>query len=203
MATIRSICVYCGSGNGHAAVHVQAAREFGAAMAKAGIRLVYGGGGTGLMGAVAGAVIENGGRAIGIIPEFLKRKEMAMEGLEELITVPDMHARKLRMFHEADSFVALPGGIGTLEELVEQLTWAQLGRHRKPVVIANIDGFWDPLKVLLNHMREEGFIRPELAVKYALVDSAAAIIPTLQAAVADLPDEALSQEQEPVLIGKL
>ena len=203
MATIRSICVYCGSGNGHAAVHLQAAKELGAAMAAAGIRLVYGGGGTGLMGALAGAVLQNGGQVTGIIPEFLKRKEMAMDGVQELITVPDMHVRKMMMFHKADSFVALPGGIGTLEELVEQLTWAQLGRHRKPVVIANIDGFWDPLKVLITHMREEGFIRPELAVKYTLVQHAREIVPTLQAAVADLPDEALSQEQEPVLIGKM
>ncbi|QCI67549.1 TIGR00730 family Rossman fold protein [Phreatobacter stygius] len=203
MATIRSICVYCGSGNGHAAVHLQAAKEFGAAMGKAGLRLVYGGGGTGLMGALAGAVIENGGQVTGIIPEFLKRKEMAMDGVQEMITVPDMHVRKMMMFHKADSFVALPGGIGTLEELVEQLTWAQLGRHRKPVVIANIAGFWDPLKVLLAHMREEGFIRPELAVKYTLVERAAEIIPTLQEAVADLPDEALSEEHEPVLIGKM
>lgn len=203
MATIRSICVYCGSGNGHAAIHLQAAKEFGAAMAAAGIRLVYGGGGTGLMGALAGAVIENGGQVTGIIPEFLKRKEMALDGVQELITVPDMHVRKMMMFHKADSFVALPGGIGTLEELVEQLTWAQLGRHRKPVIIANIGGFWDPLKVLLAHMREEGFIRPELAVKYSLVEHAAEIIPALQAAVADLPEEALSEEHEPVLIGKM
>lgn len=203
MATIRSICVYCGSGNGHAAVHLQAAKELGAAMAKANIRLVYGGGGTGLMGALAGAVLQNGGQVTGIIPEFLKRKEMAMDGVQDLITVPDMHVRKMMMFHKADSFVALPGGIGTLEELVEQLTWAQLGRHRKPVVIANIDGFWDPLKVLLTHMREEGFIRPELAVKYTLVQHASEIVPALQAAVADLPDEALSEEHEPVLIGKM
>lgn len=203
MATIRSICVYCGSGNGHAAIHLQAAKEFGAAMAAAGIRLVYGGGGTGLMGALAGAVIDNGGQVTGIIPEFLKRKEMALDGVQELITVPDMHVRKMMMFHKADSFVALPGGIGTLEELVEQLTWAQLGRHRKPVIIANIGGFWDPLKVLLAHMREEGFIRPELAVKYSLVEHAGEIIPALQAAVADLPDEALSEEHEPVLIGKM
>ncbi|CEJ12132.1 LOG family protein ORF6 in fasciation locus [bacterium YEK0313] len=203
MATIRSICVYCGSGNGHAAVHLKAAKELGAAMAAAGIRLVYGGGGTGLMGALAGAVLQNGGQVTGIIPEFLKRKEMAMDGVQELITVPDMHVRKMMMFHKADSFVALPGGIGTLEELVEQLTWAQLGRHRKPVVIANIDGFWDPLKVLLTHMREEGFIRPELAVKYTLVQHAREIVPALQAAVADLPDEALAEEHEPVLIGKM
>lgn len=203
MATIRSICVYCGSGTGHAPVHVTAAKELGTAMAKAGIRLIYGGGGTGLMGAIAQAVIDGGGQVTGIIPDFLRRKEMALSDVTDMVYVPDMHVRKMEMFHRADAFVALPGGIGTLEELVEQLTWAQLGRHRKPVAIANVGGFWDPLRVLLAHMREEGFIRPELSVKYAVIDHVADIIPTLQKTVADLPDDALTQEQEPVLIGKM
>lgn len=203
MATIQSICVYCGSGNGHADVHVKAAREFGAAMAKAGIRLVYGGGGIGLMGALAQSVVDHGGKVMGIIPDFLKRKEMSLDAEMDLVTVPDMHTRKMRMFTEADAFVALPGGIGTLEELVEQLTWSQLGRHAKPVAIANIGGFWDPLRVLLDHMKDEGFIRPGLAVKYAVVDEVRDLIPTLQAAVAKLPQEALSREHDPVVIEKM
>lgn len=203
MATIQSICVYCGSGNGHADIHVKAARDFGAAMAKAGIRLVYGGGGIGLMGALAQSVVDHGGKVMGIIPDFLKRKEMSLDVEMDLVTVPDMHTRKMRMFSEADAFVALPGGIGTLEELVEQLTWSQLGRHAKPVAIANIGGFWDPLRVLLDHMKDEGFIRPGLAVKYAVVDEVRDLIPTLQAAVAKLPQEALSREHDPVVIEKM
>lgn len=203
MATIQSICVYCGSGNGHADIHVAAARDFGAAMAKAGIRLVYGGGGIGLMGALAQSVVDHGGKVLGIIPDFLKRKEMSLDAEMDLVTVPDMHTRKMRMFSEADAFVALPGGIGTLEELVEQLTWSQLGRHAKPVAIANIGGFWDPLRVLLDHMKDEGFIRPGLAVKYAVVDEVRDIIPTLQAAVAKLPQDALSKEHDPVVIEKM
>lgn len=203
MAKLNSICVYCGSGSGHAPVHGQAARTLGAAMAKSGLRLVYGGGGTGLMGELARAVVSGGGQVTGIIPDFLKRKEMAFDGVQEMITVPDMHVRKMTMFERADSFVALPGGIGTLEELVEQLTWAQLGRHRKPVVIANVDGFWDPLRVLLDHMKEEGFIRPELSVRYRIVDRIEDVVPTLIEAVKDMPEGALSQTHDPVLIGKM
>ncbi len=120
------------------------------------IRLVYGGGGIGLMGTLAKSVVDHGGKVLGIIPDFLKRKEMPLDAVIDVVTVPDMHTRKMRMFTEADAFVALPGGIGTLEELVEQLTWAQLGRHAKPVVVANIGGFWDPLRVLLDHMKDEG-----------------------------------------------
>ncbi len=203
MATVRSICVYCGSGSGHDGAHEKAARELGAAMAKAGIRLVYGGGGIGLMGTLAKAVVDNGGKVLGIIPDFLKRKEMPLDAVIDVVTVPDMHTRKMRMFTEADAFVALPGGIGTLEELVEQLTWAQLGRHAKPVVVANVGGFWDPLRVLLDHMKDEGFIRPGLAVKYSIVDEVRDIIPTIQAQVAKLPQEALAKEHDPVVIEKM
>lgn len=203
MATIHSICVYCGSGGGHDPAYLAAARTLGAAMAKGGIRLVYGGGGTGMMGEVARAVLQNGGEVVGIIPDFLKRKEVALEGIQEQHIVPDMHVRKMMMFEKADAFVALPGGIGTLEELIEQLTWAQLGRHRKPVVIANVAGFWDPLKVLLTHMRQEGFIRPELAVKYTVIDEIEQVIPAIQAAVVDLPEGSLAETSDPFLIGKL
>lgn len=203
MATIKSICVYCGSGTGHDDIHVNAARDLGAAMAKAGIRLVYGGGGIGLMGTLAKSVVDNGGKVLGIIPDFLKRKEMPLDAVIDMVTVPDMHTRKMRMFTEADAFVALPGGIGTLEELIEQLTWAQLGRHAKPVAIANVGGFWDPLRVLLDHMKDEGFIRPGLHVKYSIIDEVRDIIPALQAQVAKLPQEALSREHDPVVIDKM
>ncbi|MDP2802469.1 MAG: TIGR00730 family Rossman fold protein [Phreatobacter sp.] len=203
MATIKSICVYCGSGSGHDVVHEQAARELGAAMARAGIRLVYGGGGIGLMGTLAKSVVDGGGKVLGIIPDFLKRKEMPLDAVIDVVTVSDMHTRKMRMFIEADAFVALPGGIGTLEELVEQLTWAQLGRHAKPVIIANVGGFWDPLRVLLDHMKSEGFIRPGLAVKYTVIDEIRDIIPTIRDQVADLPQEALAAEHDTVVIEKM
>ncbi len=189
MATIKSICVYCGSGNGHADIHVNAAKEFGAAMAKAGIRLVYGGGGIGLMGALAAAVIDGGGKVTGIIPDFLKRKEMSLDGVMDLKIVPDMHTRKMTMFTEADAFVALPGGIGTLEELVEQLTWAQLGRHKKPILLANVKGFWDPLCALLDHMERMQFIRAGLSVSYLVEDDVDNILPALRAAAAAVPED--------------
>ncbi len=122
-------------------------------MAENDVRLVYGGGSIGLMGAIASSVIEHGGTATGIIPEFLTAKEQPRRLAQEQIVTRDMHERKRTMFERADAFVALPGGLGTLEELVEQMTWAQLGRHKKPILIANINGFWNPLLVLIDHMR--------------------------------------------------
>jgi uncharacterized protein (TIGR00730 family) len=167
---IRSICVYCGSGQGTDPVFTAAARVLGHMMAKAGIRLVYGGGRIGLMGEVARSVLDAGGTVTGIIPKFLKAREVMLADAQELHVVEDMHARKKLMFDKADAFIALPGGIGTLEELVEQLTWAQLGRHEKPILIANINGFWRPLLSLLAHMRESGFVRPGLEVKYLVAE---------------------------------
>ncbi|HUG62932.1 MAG TPA: TIGR00730 family Rossman fold protein [Methylomirabilota bacterium] len=176
MTSIASICVFCGSSEGRDPLHLAAAETLGAGMAKAGIRLVYGGGSIGLMGAVARAVLTNGGAVTGIIPEFLLRKEVMLDGVEDFHIVPDMHTRKRMMFERSDAFVALPGGIGTLEELVEQMTWAQLGRHRKPIVLADIGGFWQPLTHLLAHMSEEAFIRPGYEVKYAIASRADEIL---------------------------
>ena len=139
-------------------------------LAEADIHLVYGGGRIGLMGEVARSVLDAGGRVIGIIPEFLKAREVMLPDAQELHVVPDMHTRKQLMFERADAFIALPGGIGTLEELVEQMTWAQLGRHEKPILVANINGFWRPLLSLLAHMRENGFVRPGLEVSYLVAD---------------------------------
>jgi uncharacterized protein (TIGR00730 family) len=150
MSKINAICVYCGSSPGADPAFVEAARGFGKILAKNEIRLVYGGGSIGLMGALASAVIYHGGAATGIIPEFLTAKERPLRLAQEQIITRDMHERKQTMFNRADAFVALPGGIGTLEELIEQMTWAQLGRHKKPILIANINGFWDPLLVLLD-----------------------------------------------------
>ncbi|MEI2387037.1 TIGR00730 family Rossman fold protein [Breoghania sp. JC706] len=180
MTDIRSICVYCGSGAGTDPAYREAAAELGREMARAGIRLVYGGGSVGLMGIVARSVLENGGDVTGIIPRFLKDREEMLEDVCELIVTEDMHERKKLMFERADAFVALPGGIGTLEETVEMMTWAQLGQHAKPVLLANIKGFWEPFRQLLEHMRRDGFIRDGLDVTYHVANSAADIVPHLQ-----------------------
>jgi uncharacterized protein (TIGR00730 family) len=140
-----------------------------------------------MMGAVASAVLHHGGQVTGIIPEFLIRKEVMMP-LQDLIVTPDMHERKRLMFEHSDAFVALPGGIGTLEELVEQLTWQQLGRHSKPVLLANIDGFWEPLLALITHMRATQFIRPMLAVDILKAEQVEDILPLLKAAAASAPE---------------
>jgi uncharacterized protein (TIGR00730 family) len=134
------------------------------------------------MGAVAHAVLEAGGHVTGIIPHFLQKKERMLESVQDLLIVEDMHERKRLMFERADAFVALPGGIGTLEELVEQLTWVQLQRHDKPVMIANVGGFWRPLLFLLDHMRDQGFIRPQLEARYMVCDSVDQILPQIEAA---------------------
>lgn len=177
---LASLCVFCGSGPGVNPAYASAARQLGKAMATAGIRLIYGGGSLGLMGETARAVLENGGKVTGIIPDFLSKKERMLREVDELIVTRDMHERKRLMFERSDAFVALPGGIGTLEELIEQLTWSQLGRHDKPIVLANIAGFWDPLRSLLAHMRTEAFIRAGLEVRYAVVEKAVDIVPAVE-----------------------
>ncbi|HYJ43846.1 MAG TPA: TIGR00730 family Rossman fold protein [Xanthobacteraceae bacterium] len=183
MATIKKICVYCGSGPGSDPAFVVAARALGKIMGKNGIGLVFGGGAVGLMGEIANSVLDHGGEAVGIIPRFLVNREHAMRRGEVVVT-HDMHERKQLMFEHADAFVALPGGVGTLEEVVEQMTWAQLGRHKKPILLANIKGFWNPLCKLLDHMETLQFIRPGLQVSYLVADKAEDILPKLQAAAA-------------------
>jgi uncharacterized protein (TIGR00730 family) len=182
MSTIRNICVYCGSGPGTDPRFAKAAHAFGSILAKNDIGLVYGGGSVGLMGAVAAATLARGGRVTGIIPEFLSNRERPFADAQELIVTRDMHERKRIMFERSDAFVALPGGVGTLEELVEQLTWAQLGRHKKPILAANIGGFWDPLCALLDHMRSLAFIRSGLSVSLLVADSVEDILPKLREA---------------------
>ncbi|KGV14489.1 TIGR00730 family Rossman fold protein [Burkholderia pseudomallei] len=156
---MNSVCVYCGSANGAKPVYADAARAFGRALANAGLTLVYGGGRVGLMGVIADEVIASGGRAIGIITELLYDKEVGHTGLTELHVVPDMHHRKKMMAELADAFVAMPGGAGTLEEFFEVYTWAQLGYHRKPVALYNVDAFYQPLITLLEHTVDEGFMQ--------------------------------------------
>jgi uncharacterized protein (TIGR00730 family) len=184
MSKIKTVCVYCGSGAGTNPRFIESARALGKTLAENGIRLVYGGGSVGMMGAVASAVLNHGGSVMGIIPEFLTNRENALKQVQEMIVTPDMHERKRLMFEHSDAFVALPGGIGTLEELVEQLTWQQLGRHSKPVLLANIDGFWEPLLALVAHMRATQFIRPTLSVDILQAERVEDILPRLQAAAA-------------------
>jgi hypothetical protein len=176
---IEGVCVYCGSGKGLESAYAIAARKLGKALADNGIRLIYGGGSLGLMGEVARATLGAGGKVTGVIPEFLGSREHMLKDVDELIVVENMHVRKQLMFDRADAFVALPGGVGTLEELVEQLTWSQLGRHSKPIVVANINGFWDPFLKLLEHMKAETFIRQGLDVHFAVVDKAEDILPAI------------------------
>lgn len=179
MSSIRAVCIYCGSGAGRHPAYAEAARTVGAALAQAGLRLVYGGGNLGLMGIVARTVIERGGMVTGIIPQFLSDRERMLHDVQELIVTDNMHQRKMMMFDRADAFVALPGGIGTLEELVEMMTWYQLGQHAKPIVLANVGGFWDPLLALLEHMREETFIREGFDVTYQVADAAEDVVPII------------------------
>ncbi|MBX9932186.1 MAG: TIGR00730 family Rossman fold protein [Methylobacterium sp.] len=189
MAVIKTVCVYCGSGFGADPAFTEAAEALGRALAEAGIGLVYGGGNVGLMGTVARAVLEHGGHVVGIIPDFLKSRERMLDEIQETIVVSDMHTRKRLMFERSDAFIALPGGIGTLEELVEQMTWAQLGRHKKPIVLVSVADFWRPLLILLDHMRDQGFIRDGLELNYLVAEDPAG-------AVAMLRDSGVEPEPE-------
>jgi hypothetical protein len=188
MSNIKTVCVYCGSGPGTNPSFIEAAKAFGKALAENSIRLVYGGGSLGLMGAVATSVLDHGGTVTGIIPDFLRMRENALTRVQEMIVTPDMHERKRLMFEHSDAFVALPGGLGTLEELVEQLTWKQLGRHAKPVLLANIDNFWEPLFSLVSHMRQTEFIRPGLSVDILMANRVEEILPKLKAAAAGIAE---------------
>jgi uncharacterized protein (TIGR00730 family) len=182
MSTIKSICVYCASGPGNNPAFMDAAKTFGRILAENGIRLVYGGGSVGLMGALAESVLDHGGAVTGVIPDFLVNREHMLVSVQERLITRDMHERKRLMFERADAFVALPGGVGTLEELVEQLTWAQLGRHKKPILALNVANFWDPLCALLEQMVKLDFIRANLPVTLLVADRVEEILPKLLAA---------------------
>ena len=180
MSKINAICVYCGSSPGTEPAFVEAAHTFGKILAENSVRLIYGGGSVGLMGALAASVLEHGGEVTGVIPEFLTKRERPRNLPQELVVTRDMHERKRIMFERADAFVALPGGIGTLEELVEQLTWIQLGRHKKPVLIANIQGYWGPLLALIDHMHAVKFVPPGLRVDFLVTKRIDEILPMLR-----------------------
>ena len=199
---IRSICVYCGSQPGRDPAYIAAGRALGKSIAAHGLRLVYGGGTKGIMGAVAAGVLSNGGEVTGIIPEFLVDMEATRHSLgqlDELIVTKDMHERKHKMFERSDAFVTLPGGIGTLEEIVEIMTWGQLGRHEKPMVFANIGGFWDPMLSLVNHMRAEGFIHRANLVQPMVISEVDDIVP----AILERDELRASSDGEEAVISKL
>jgi uncharacterized protein (TIGR00730 family) len=190
-----NLCVYCGSGPGRNPAYAVAARELGQALAEDGIGLVYGGGSLGLMGEVARATLAADGHVTGIIPEFLVTRERMLAEVNELIVTANMHERKMTMFERSDGFVALPGGLGTLEELVEISTWAQLDRHAKPIIICDIDDYWAPLITLIDHMRQEKFIREGLELKFDVVKSAAQVVSAfedrLRQSTAKVPQETI------------
>jgi len=201
MSRIKSICVYCGSGPGTNPAFIDSARKFGRILAENKIGLVYGGGSIGLMGAIAESVVDNGGTVTGIIPDFLTGREFMFRRAQEMVVTRDMHERKRLMFERADAFVALPGGVGTLEELVEQITWAQLGRHKKPILIANIDRFWEPLCLLIDHMKAMQFIRAGLTFNLLVAERVEDILPKLSEALRALPEE--EKEMAPVVAERM
>lgn len=173
---MKRICVYCGSSPGRRTEYREAARAFGHELAARGLGLVYGGASVGVMGAVADAVLERGGEVVGVIPESLMTREIAHGGLTQLHVVDSMHARKALMAEQSDGFAALPGGWGTLEEVFEMLTWAQLGMHRKPCGLLNVAGYYDPLAHFLDHTVEERFVRSEYRPMVMMESSPAALL---------------------------
>jgi len=177
----RTLCVYCGSSNNVAARHLEAAAELGRLAAGRGIGIVFGGGRVGLMGALADGALDAGGRVTGVIPQHLQDQEAGHNGVDEMIVVDSMHARKRRMFEISDAFCALPGGLGTLDETFEIVTWKQLGLHDRPVVLVNVDGFWDPLLALLAHQLEAGYIRPRHAGLYRVVETIESVFDAIEA----------------------
>ena len=186
---MKAVCVYCGSSNGARPVYAEAAKAFGRALVEADMSLVYGGGRVGLMGLIADEVLANGGRAVGVIPELLLKKEVGHTDLTELHVVPDMHERKKKMADLSDAFVAMPGGVGTFEELFEVYTWAQLGYHQKPVALLDVDGYYDPLLSMLQHTVEEGFMRRAYLDMLQVAADPAAMIDKLKRYIPPLHDK--------------
>jgi uncharacterized protein (TIGR00730 family) len=179
MAAIGSVCVYCGSSMGSSLRYREVARALGRALAGHGIRLVFGGGGVGLMREVANAAMAAGGQVIGVIPELLEKREKGHRGISELRVVASMHERKNLMFELSDAFVILPGGFGTLDEAFEMLTWRQLDMHDKPILFLNMDGYWDPLKDLVDHFIREGFVAESGRRLFAMVTRVEEVVPAL------------------------
>ncbi len=184
MGRIGSVCVFCGSKVGNDPDWARAADRLGRLLAEAGIRLVYGGGRIGLMGVVAQAVMRSGGKVSGVIPDFLMKLEVADTGVTDLVVVDSMHERKRRMFELADGFVILPGGLGTLDETFEIVTWKQLRHHSKPIVILNVNGYWSPFADLVRSIVAGGFAHPAVTDLFSLVEEPEEVIPALRSAPA-------------------
>ncbi len=182
MTAITSLCVFCGSKAGTDPAFSTAAAGLGRLMAERGVRLVYGGGGIGLRGVLSDAVLERGGEVLGVIPEFLVPYEVANPNLTETAITGSMHERKQRMFELADGFVVLPGGLGTLDEAIEVITWKQLQLHAKPVVVVNVGGYWDPLAALVDGVIAGGFAHPGVAELFTLVDGVGDVFEALESA---------------------
>lgn len=180
MSDIRSICVFCGASGGNSPIYTEAARELGGSMAENGLRLVFGGGSVGMMGTVADAVMAGGGEAIGIIPEFLYEREMAHQELTDLRVVDSMHTRKRTMFDLSDAFIVLPGGFGTLEEMFEMITWRQLGRHTKPIVLISTDGYWSAFEDMIATIVERDFAHSITSELFSVVPNPDAAIRLLK-----------------------
>lgn len=187
MTEIRSLCVLCGSREGNDPAYQEAAIRLGELMAEQGVRLVYGGGSIGLMGVIADAVIEAGGEVVGVIPDFLIRYEVGHGRLTDLVVTDSMHDRKRRMFEMADAFVVLPGGLGTLDETFEIVTWKQLRLHDSPIIILNVNGYWSPLLALIDATIRGGFAHPDIAELIAIVETPEQVLRSLKAA--PLPKE--------------
>ncbi|MFD1628036.1 TIGR00730 family Rossman fold protein [Azospirillum griseum] len=184
MTSLSSVCVYCGASAQVADVHKDAAHALGEGLAQRGIRLIYGGGRVGLMGIVADAALAAGGEVVGIIPDHIQSMEVEHTGLTELHVVDSMHTRKRMMVERADAFVILPGGLGTLDEAFEVLTWKQLRLHDKPIIVADVDGYWRPLLGLIDHMVAQGFARVDRSRLYRVADQIDAVFTALEDAPA-------------------
>jgi uncharacterized protein (TIGR00730 family) len=178
--SIRAVCVYCGSSNSASPAYLEAAARLGKTLAREGVKLVYGGGGVGLMGACARAAHEAGGDVLGIMPQFLRGREILFDDVETIV-VQSMHERKQLLFDNADAFIVLPGGIGTLEEVIELMSWRRMSLHAKPLVFYSPDGFWEPLFELLRHTVEEKLTPPELLETWRAVDRIENLLPALRA----------------------
>lgn len=184
MAKISTLCVYCGSRVGTTERYREEAARLGRMLAERGIALIYGGGAIGIMGVIADAVLDAGGEVIGIIPEHLQRTEVGHEKVSELVVVESMHSRKMQMVERSDAFVVLPGGLGTLDETFEIITWKQLGLHDKPIIIADIGGYWQPLIKLIDGVVDGGFADPSVRNLTTVVDSIDDVLPAIDEAPA-------------------
>lgn len=183
---MKSVAVYCGARHGVRPVYTEAARALGRLLAERDLTLVYGGGHVGLMGELAESCLAAGGKVVGVIPDFMVQKELALTGLSELYIVDSMHERKAMMAERADAYIAMPGGFGTFEELFEVLTWRQIGLHAKPVGLLNMAGYYDPLREFIGKVEAEGFVHARDAAMVRWADTPADLLQQLQSAPADI-----------------